>query len=48
MSILSFRVIETKAGVARYDGKMLTNVPKIKDLPLEVGLYNRALRLSWW
>ncbi|CAM9255566.1 unnamed protein product, partial [Laminaria digitata] len=30
------KVIETKAGVARYDGKMLTNVPKIKDLPLEV------------
>eukprot|EP00903_Cladosiphon_okamuranus_P016984 g15656.t1 len=30
------RVIETKAGVARYDGKMLANVPKIRDLPQEV------------
>lgn len=30
------RVIETKAGVARYDGKMLANVPKIRDLPSEV------------
>eukprot|EP00752_Nemacystus_decipiens_P002360 g2229.t2 len=30
------RVIETKAGVARYDGKMLADVPKIRDLPSEV------------
>lgn len=34
--LLVIRVIETKAGVARYDGKMLANVPKIRDLPPEV------------
>lgn len=30
------RVIETKEGVARYDGKLLANVPKIHELPPEV------------
>ncbi|CAN0338893.1 unnamed protein product [Pylaiella littoralis] len=30
------RVIETKEGVARYDGKELTNVPKVGDLSPEV------------
>ncbi|CAM9856161.1 unnamed protein product, partial [Ectocarpus sp. 13 AM-2016] len=30
------RVIETKEGVSRYDGKILTNVPKTRDLPPEV------------
>lgn len=29
-------MIETKAGVSRYDGKKLTNVPKTRDLPPEV------------
>ncbi len=30
------RVIETKEGEARYDGKLLANVPKIHELPPEV------------
>lgn len=27
------RVIETKSGVQRYDGKVLMDVPKVADLP---------------
>ena len=29
-------MIETKKGESRYDGKKLTNVPKIHELPPEV------------
>ncbi|CAN0386062.1 unnamed protein product, partial [Discosporangium mesarthrocarpum] len=30
------RVVETKAGVQRYDGKDLVDVPRVSQLPLEV------------
>ncbi|CAM9178607.1 unnamed protein product [Ectocarpus sp. 12 AP-2014] len=41
------RVIETKEGVSRYDGKKLTNVPKTRDLPPEVmAQINRQTQLD--
>lgn len=44
----SIRMIETKSGVERYDGKLLSDVPKIAELPPEVitSFLGRISRLS--